>query len=188
MRMPIHSGRAIETTSHQLEIWMLVLQKAGIGRNSRVMCWSNACLVGCRSPFLRCSAIARFQQLGARRMIKKVKSSHDRMPRPAESLDVPQRWNASMSLEYPSNDDFLLNDFDKELAVRKILNLHISFLPDSPLFGKFHANPSGRQTNPLFLVHRHARIVSLQQGSIHSLSLCILNVLLARLDLPCEVF
>ena len=92
-------------------------------------------------------------------------------------------------LEYSSsNEDILPNGFVKELAVRRRFNLPLSFLPNSPFLGKFHANPPGRQTNPLFLVHRHARIVSLQQGSVHPLSLCILNVLLARLDLPCGVF
>ena len=147
---------------------------------------------GCRFEFLGCNAVARFQRLRAGRYIKNVKGSHANMPIDLRISSMILKdvmlLEKVVRLEHPSNEDLPWNDAFEELAVLKISDLHLAFLPDGPLLGKFHTNPPGRQTNPLFLVHRHARIVSLQQGNIHPLSLCILKILLARLDLPCGLF
>lgn len=123
MRKPIHSGRAIEITSCQLDVCILTLWKARIDRNPCVMRRSNVCFDGCQFPFLECNTVARFQRLRAGRLIKFVNNRYAKIPIDLRTssmfLEEVMRMEKLVGLENPSNDDFLPNDFVKEFTLHR---------------------------------------------------------------------
>lgn len=58
----------------------------------------------------------------------------------------------------------------------------LSFLAPVKLHRQVHADPPGRQTHALLLVHAHARVVALQQGRVGALGGKVGGVLAGLLD------
>lgn len=57
-------------------------------------------------------------------------------------------------------------------------------LPRPQTLRQVHPHPSRRQTDLLFFIHRHPRIVPLQQRNVHPLRFHVLYILFGFFDLP----